>query len=123
MTDVELARWAFLDTATGDWIEVKPGTVHGPLSCPAALLRDAEPRTPTTDESPWPRAWRRPRATVVKDIRAIEAEARAELDVDGIDARRFTRWFLMQDREKQAAWMRSVAPNLSDLTGWEPDHD
>ena len=26
--DVAPGRWAFLDTETGDWIEVKPGVVH-----------------------------------------------------------------------------------------------
>jgi hypothetical protein len=38
--DVELAQWAFLNTETGDWIEVKEGTVHGPLSCPAEKVRN-----------------------------------------------------------------------------------
>jgi hypothetical protein len=39
--------------------------------------------------------------------------------LDEITARRFTRWFLMQDRGKQADWMRRAAPALSDLLGWD----
>ena len=35
------ARWAFLNPETGDWIEVKPGTV-GPLAPVIAALTDED---------------------------------------------------------------------------------
>jgi len=38
--DVAPGRWAFLDTETGDWIEVKPGVVHVAALTPEATAPD-----------------------------------------------------------------------------------